>query len=48
MVECDAALNAVLGEKVVKMSSLSARIAPLLKPCPRPLLEYTIRCRSFL
>ena len=42
MVQCNEALNAIFGEKVVKMSSLSARVAPLLKPCPRPLLEYTI------
>ena len=42
MVQCDAALNALFGGKMVKMSSLSSRIAPLLKPCQRPLLEYTI------
>ena len=42
MVQCDAALNALFGEKWVKMSSLSSRIAPLMKPCQRPLLEYTI------
>ena len=42
MVQCDAALNGLFGEKVIKVSSLSARVAPLLQPCPRPLLEYTI------
>ena len=42
MVQCDAALNALFGEKMVKMSSLSSRIAALMKPCQRPLLEYTI------
>ncbi|CAK0780702.1 hypothetical protein CVIRNUC_005145 [Coccomyxa viridis] len=43
MVKCDEALNAIFGEKMVTMSSLSTRIAPLLQPCPRPLLEYTIQ-----
>ena len=48
MVQCDAALNAIFGEKVIKMSSLSARVAPLLKPCARPVLEYTIGCSPSL
>ena len=46
MVQCDEALNAIFGEKMVTMSSLSGRIAPLLQPCPRPLLEYTIQCAA--
>ena len=46
MVKCDEALNAIFGEKMVTMSSLSTRIAPLLQPCPRPLLEYTIQCAA--
>ncbi len=48
MVQCDAALNSLFGEKVIKMSSLSARVAPLLKPCARPVLEYTIGCNTSL
>ena len=45
LVQCDAALAALLGgEVVVKMSSLSARIGALLQPLPPPTLHYTVKC----
>ena len=43
LAQCDARLAALLGEKVVKLSSLSARIGPLLTPVPTPKLTYTVR-----
>jgi hypothetical protein len=43
LAQCDARLAAVLGEKAVKLSSLSARIGPLLTPLPTPKLTYTVR-----
>lgn len=46
LVECDARLMKVLGEKTVKLSSLSERIAPMLTRVPTPVLDYTIRCSS--
>ena len=46
MVKCDEALNAIFGETMVTMSSLSTRIAPLLQPCTRPLLDYSIQCAA--
>jgi hypothetical protein len=43
LVECDARLSSLLGEKVVRLSSLSERVAPMLTPVPKPVLDYTIR-----
>lgn len=46
LAQCDARLAAVLGERVVKLSSLSAKIGPLLTPVPTPKLTYTVRWGS--
>lgn len=43
LVACDARLGNLLGEKVVKLASLSERIGPMLTRVPTPVLEYTIR-----
>ena len=46
VVDCDAALAAVLGEPRVKLSSLEQRLAPLLAPAPPHMLQYTVRCAA--
>lgn len=43
LVACDARLANLLGEKVVKLASLSERIGPMLTRVPTPVLDYTIR-----
>ena len=46
LVACDARLANLLGEKVVKLASLSERIGPMLTRVPTPMLDYTIRLAS--
>ncbi|BDA43339.1 SWI/SNF-related matrix-associated actin-dependent regulator [Coccomyxa sp. Obi] len=46
LVTCDARLANLLGDKVVKLASLSERIGPMLTRVPTPVLEYTIRTQG--
>ena len=47
LVNCDERLAGLLGDKVIKLSSLSERIGHMLTRVPTPVLEYTIRSAAF-